>query len=108
MAHRCPVCGYPNLAEPPRSRSGGASYEICPSCGFQFGVSDDDAGLSYDKWREYWREGGMRWASKGRPAPANWDPEFHLRSMSRKGAGTRAATPSRRRQTTPRKKPPAA
>ena len=30
------------------SRLGG-SYEICPSCGFQFGVSDDDLGSTYEQ-----------------------------------------------------------
>ncbi|MBP8258476.1 MAG: hypothetical protein KA118_02280 [Verrucomicrobia bacterium] len=84
MAHTCPVCGYPNLAESPRSRSGGGSYEICPSCGFQFGVSDDDAGISYARWRRQWRESGMRWASQGTPAPAEWDPKAQLRSLHRR------------------------
>jgi len=32
----------------------GPSYEICPSCGFQFGVSDDDQGYEYEQWREMW------------------------------------------------------
>ena len=40
--HRCPVCGYRKLREKPRTYDGGGSFEICPSCGFQFGVSDDD------------------------------------------------------------------
>ena len=50
MKFTCPVCGYPELEEPPRSpRTGGGSYEICPSCGFQFGVTDDDKGVSYEE-----------------------------------------------------------
>ena len=68
----CPVCGFPELAEPPRSSGGGASYEICPSCGFQFGVSDDDEGNSYEAWRKKWKASGAMWASK-RPIPRGWD-----------------------------------
>jgi|APTNR8051073442_1049403.scaffolds.fasta_scaffold21362_3 hypothetical protein len=71
-AHTCPVCSYPKLREAPRSKSGGASYEICPSCGFQFGVSDDDDGVSYDEWRQHWVAEGMIWSSKGIPQPKGW------------------------------------
>ncbi len=41
----CPVCGYKNLYEPayqPTPKGNLGSYEICPSCGFQFGVTDDE------------------------------------------------------------------
>jgi len=72
--HSCPVCGYPKLQELPRSASGGGSYEICPSCGFQFGVDDDDKGISYEQAREKWIAGGMLWHSKGMPAPKDWKP----------------------------------
>jgi hypothetical protein len=69
----CPVCGYPGLTEPPRSKaSGGGSYEICPSCGFQFGVSDDDRGISYEQWRAQWIQDGTPFTA-GNP-PENWDP----------------------------------
>lgn len=74
LKHVCPVCGYPKLKEAPRSASGGGSYEICPSCGFQFGVTDDDAGYTYDTWRAKWRGEGMHWSSTTKP-PAHWDPE---------------------------------
>jgi hypothetical protein len=77
--HLCTVCGWPSLAEAPRSASGGGSYEICPSCGFQFGVTDDDQGISEAKWRARWIEGGMKWASAARPEPAKWDARAQLR-----------------------------
>lgn len=83
MNHTCPVCGYPKLKEAPRSRDGGGSYEICPSCGFQFGVSDDDAGFSYKQWREKWQAGGMKWSSAN-PPPAHWDPAAQLRQLKDK------------------------
>jgi predicted RNA-binding Zn-ribbon protein involved in translation (DUF1610 family) len=81
--HRCPVCGYPDLEEPPRSSvTGGASYEICPSCGFQFGVTDDDLCVSYEEWRRRWVERGMPWDSAGiRPQPQGWDPPRQLQSL---------------------------
>ena len=80
--YECPVCGYDELAESPRSSSGGGSYEICPSCGFQFGVSDDDEGTSYQVWRERWIERGMAWTSVGRPKPADWDPAKQLERVA--------------------------
>ncbi|MFZ0226653.1 MAG: hypothetical protein WAL41_06865 [Mycobacterium sp.] len=83
MGYLCPVCGFRDLLETPRSpRTGGASYEICPSCGFEFGVSDDDLGYSYDRWREEWVTRGMPWSSAGRPAPEGWDPTAQLESLT--------------------------
>lgn len=73
----CPVCGYPHLQEPHRSTIGGGSYEICPSCGFQFGVSDDDRGYTYAGWREEWIEHGCAWASVN-PQPRDWNPQVNL------------------------------
>lgn len=74
MPYICPVCGFPDLEEPPRSPSGGGSYEICPSCSFQFGVSDDDRGFSYDEWRRRWIESGMPWDKGSSTPPSGWDP----------------------------------
>jgi len=71
--HICPVCAYPHLTEPARSKSGGGSYEICPSCGFQFGVDDDDKGITFEQWRAKWIKGGAKWASKGIAKPDAWD-----------------------------------
>lgn len=81
--HRCPVCGYPDLEESPRSeKTGGGSYEICPSCGFQFGVSDGDEGFSYEEWRRRWVERGLPWDSAGiRPVPSGWDPARQLAAL---------------------------
>lgn len=63
MGFQCPVCGYQHLQEPPRGPSTGGSYEICPSCGFQFGVSDEDEGKTYEQWRDDWIASGMPWSS---------------------------------------------
>ena len=58
-----PVCGFHGLTEPPRSIEGG-SYEICASCGFEFGVTDDDKGFSYLEWRKKWIDEGDEWRKK--------------------------------------------
>ena len=84
MSHTCPVCGFAKLAEPPRSLSGGGSSEICPSCGFQHGVDDDDAGRSYAAARDEWRRGGMKWAAKGQPQPKAWKPDAQLAAVTPK------------------------
>lgn len=70
----CPVCDYPKLSESPRSEFGGGSFEICPSCGFQFGVNDDDEGISYETWRRRWEAAGMPWTSLALKQPAFWKP----------------------------------
>ncbi len=82
MTHACPVCGYGGLQEPPRSRSGGGSYEICSSCGFEFGVTDDDLGFTYDEWRREWIDDGMPWRGS-RPQPRLWDPIGQLATIQR-------------------------
>ncbi|MCC6233189.1 MAG: hypothetical protein IT580_11135 [Verrucomicrobiales bacterium] len=95
--HPCPVCGYPGLSEPPRTRSGGGSYEICPSCGFQFGVSDDDAGETYSVWRERWRAAGMKWSSRGLRPPKDWDPATHVSRVESEALGAAPKRPKRNR-----------
>ena len=59
LSKNCPLfssstLGYPDLDDDARDKDGYASYEICPSCDFQFGVSDDSDGVSYQEWREKW------------------------------------------------------
>lgn len=78
----CPVCGYPSLFEPPHTPGGGASYEICPSCGFQFGVSADDEGISFETWRGRWLADGMAWSSVSIPRPSDWDAAAQLTRLT--------------------------
>lgn len=78
----CPVCGFLGLNEPPRSpETGGGSYEICPSCGFEFGVTDDDQGITYMEWRERWIATGMHWYSRSYKAPSDWDPNKQVAQL---------------------------
>lgn len=80
--YTCSVCGYPALDDPPRSAGGGGSYEICPSCGFEYGYSDDDQGYSYEQWRAKWVAEGMPWRDDGiEPPPEGWDPRRQLAAI---------------------------
>ena len=79
--NRCPVCGFLGLAEPPYSDASGYSYEICRSCGFQFGVSDDDEGFTYDSWRSKWIAAGLRWSSVATKPPLNRSAIDDLRAI---------------------------
>ena len=83
--YQCPVCGYPGLAEPARSEAGHPSWEICPSCGFEFGYDDDDAGRSYADWRQEWIAQGMPWRIRSHRPPPGWDPRAQLQTLP--GAG---------------------
>jgi hypothetical protein len=65
MKYMCPVCGY-HMEDPPRD------YNICPSCGTEFGSAAASRG--YDVLRAEWLRTGPRWWSLSEPAPANWNP----------------------------------
>lgn len=74
----CPVCNFDGLDEPPYNSCGSGSYEICPCCGFEFGL--DDFGYdSYEKahavWRKKWIDNGcIWWSSQENRKPKDWDP----------------------------------
>jgi len=71
--HVCPVCEQKFLSEPPRSpKTGAGSLEICPCCGFQHGVDDDDRGITYAQARAAWRQAGSKWFSSAQKPPKNW------------------------------------
>lgn len=94
----CPVCAYPKLAEPPRSPSGGGSYEICPSCGFQFGVDDDDKGITHAEWRTRWTEKGTPWSNRGIAKPEGWNAKSQLATLKKPAtkAPAKAAKPAKK------------
>jgi len=73
----CPVCGYDALSEPAYDQHGCASFEICPSCGTEFGY--DDASRAHSELRASWLADGAPWRSKTRPPPAGWSGELQLR-----------------------------
>jgi hypothetical protein len=83
----CPVCGYGGLREPPWDNEA-PSDEICPSCGIHLGYDDAAGGDAarrealHRAWREQWIAGGMKWWSPGQEAPADWNPEIQLASVT--------------------------
>jgi transcription elongation factor Elf1 len=80
MSFTCPICGYPDLSEDPDPH-GAPSFEICPSCGTEFGLDEGPNG--YDGLRQGWIERGMQWCSAVRRPPPEWNPEVHLASLPR-------------------------
>jgi predicted RNA-binding Zn-ribbon protein involved in translation (DUF1610 family) len=78
----CPVCGYSDLEEAPRSIGGGGSYENCPSCGFEFGWTDEDQGYDYSMWRAKWVSEGMPWDDIDEPPKPDWDPVAQLAALA--------------------------
>lgn len=77
----CPVCG--NSLSKPAWRGDLASFEICRSCGTQFGYQDHlRTPERYAELREQWVASGMRWWSKSNGPPPGWDPEQQLRRVS--------------------------
>jgi len=85
--HICPVCGFPELHEQPHGKETGGSYEICPSCGIQFGYSDEADGDPvkreeiYRTWRRNWINAGMPWNSTGISKPDKWNPDEQIRAI---------------------------
>ena len=81
MSYICPVCGYSYLDEYPRGEATGCSYEFCPSCDFEFGVTDDDLGFTYEQWRQQWIERGAKWQSIYTAPPKDWNPTEQLKNV---------------------------
>ena len=82
MTYTCPVCGYDRLASPPETPQDGTapSYEICPSCGFEFGYDDTEGGETYESYRNKWIAGGCRWWWDN-DRPTVWDPVAQLKRI---------------------------
>jgi predicted RNA-binding Zn-ribbon protein involved in translation (DUF1610 family) len=78
----CPVCGFPELEEAPRTVGGGGSYENCPSCGIEFGWTDEDQGYDYAMWRAKWVSEGMPWDDTDEPPTEGWDPVAQLEALA--------------------------
>lgn len=76
--YTCPACGFRGLDKPPRVEGSGGSFEICPSCGIQFGYSDEMGGdvssrpSFYRGWGTKWYSDGAKWHDPS-PPPDGWD-----------------------------------
>jgi len=84
--YACPVCGYLGFDEPPWSDNGSPSYDICPSCGVEFGYGDfrQDEAERRKRWRDLrqeWISRGMQWSSPVEPQPSDWNPVKQLQSI---------------------------
>ena len=76
--HMCPVCGFLGLEEP--AYTGGApSYEICPSCGTEFGLHDYDQ--SFVKLRQRWIRGGCQFSFPDLQPPG-WSAKQQLKRLT--------------------------
>ena len=71
-SYLCPVCGYGMEDEP-------ANYNICPSCGTEFG--HHDANASIEELRNAWIKTGPRWWSATDQQPENWNPFLQLANL---------------------------
>src|SRR5690349_14160194 len=78
LKNMCPVCGY-EMDDPPRD------YNVCPSCGTEFGLHDANAAIS--ELRASWLSSGPTWWSTTDPQPANWEPLEQARRVINPIAG---------------------
>ena len=85
---RAPICKLAGTPCAERSKSavqrsfGGASYEVCSSCGFEFGFDDHPGageGVSFDEYRKHWVATGCVWWFTQHPPPPSWDGREQLR-----------------------------
>jgi len=75
----CPVCGYDGLDVPAYDVHGLGSYHVCPCCVYEYGVTDHDARITHEQWRQRWVDEGMPWRSGAINAvPAGWNPRTQL------------------------------
>lgn len=63
--YKCPVCFY-DLDYAP------SDFNICPSCGTEFGYSD--SGRSFEELRAEWLRLGAKWSSSVVEKAQNWNP----------------------------------
>jgi predicted amidophosphoribosyltransferase len=75
---QCPVCGYPDLDEPPFDEGGHPTYNICPCCGTEFGY--DDASRAHAQLRDDWIKNGMVWWSSYVEPRSRWNPLAQLKN----------------------------
>ena len=80
----CPVCGFDKLSTPAYDSLGNASFEICPSCGTEFGY--DDARKSHEGLRRSWIASGAHWQSRSANAPPGWNATEQLRAAGLLGS----------------------
>lgn len=79
--YTCPVCGYPELDEPPRGIDGKIpSFDICDCCGIEFGY-EDTSESNILKYRQKWIDSGGEWFCKDLK-PTNWNMKEQLKNIN--------------------------
>ena len=83
--YKCPVCNFKGLYEPAYDEREIGSDDICPCCGFQFGL--DDFGYSckqeaHEVWRKKWINDGCNWKYSKTNQPTDWDPKEQLKEIN--------------------------
>jgi hypothetical protein len=68
----CPVCGF--LLKYPA-----ANFNICPSCGVEFGADDIDHDIG--ELQQLWFDRGMVWSSPVLPRPVDYNPALLLKNL---------------------------
>jgi transcription elongation factor Elf1 len=81
MDFTCPVCGYNKLDKQPYDEKNRGSFDICPCCGFQYGVDDDDKHYTFESYRNNWLKKGAKWFSNDNE-PINWDLKKQLKNIN--------------------------
>jgi hypothetical protein len=102
----CPACGFPALSVPPYNNwpglplptgavppyqdyFGSPSFEICPSCGYEFGFDDHPGAsgsvTSFVEHRHRWVAGGCAWWGREDQRPVDWSG---LDQLAAAGLGT--------------------
>ena len=78
MQKCCPVCGFVFANQECRwpYTSGQGSFDGCPCCHFEYAVSDDSDGHTFETWRWLWILNGARCLSSG--SPENYEPAAQL------------------------------
>lgn len=71
--NRCLVCGFV-------AQVAFEEYDICPSCGTEFGVNDVNATIQ--DLRAAWLATGPTWWSPVDPRPSAWNPEKQLANVT--------------------------
>ncbi len=84
MLNTCRVCGYTDAIFFPWGKDGKTpSFEICDCCGYQFGKTDDDEGITFEQYRTRWIAGGMVWDKGRSEPPLNWNPVMQLENLKK-------------------------
>lgn len=68
------------------------NYNICASCGTEFGLHDENASL--EELRAAWMMTGPRWWSKTESQPNNWNPFLQLANLGMSVASSVSTTAS--------------